>query len=263
MEVKTMTSATVAGKLVVNALTALMVDRKFDATGKFWSDAFIQHSPSRPPHRDGVLQYAQQFSSRTTSKYNIIRVIADIDLVAVHGLTEQDASEPVVSISVFRVKDDKIIEQWEGSQPYAKANPSGRTMLDGPTQPIGTDPSIVNRDLIAEFLKVVLIEGNFARAGEFIDANNYQQHNAMIGDGLSGLDTALKSMASHGSFWKDKAVHRLISQGNFVVTHSEGLFGERPTQFFDIFRIDGNLIVEHWDVIQDISTGSRNTNDVF
>ena len=41
----------------------------------------------------------------------------------------------------------------------------------------------------------------------------------------------------------------MIGEGNFVLTMSEGTLGEDPTAFYDLFRIEDGLIVEHWDVI--------------
>lgn len=44
-------------------------------------------------------------------------------------------------------------------------------------------------------------------------------------------------------------IHKVIGESNFVLTMSEGSFGGEPQSFYDLFRLENGLIVEHWDVI--------------
>jgi len=41
----------------------------------------------------------------------------------------------------------------------------------------------------------------------------------------------------------------VIGEGNFVLTMSEGTLGPDAMAFYDLFRLEDGLIVEHWDVI--------------
>jgi predicted SnoaL-like aldol condensation-catalyzing enzyme len=59
-------------------------------------------------------------------------------------------------------------------------------------------------------------------------------------------------------------VHWVLGEGNFVLTVSEGLFGPQggqPTAFYDLFRLEQGLIVEHWDVIEAIVPREQWQND--
>ena len=50
-------------------------------------------------------------------------------------------------------------------------------------------------------------------------------------------------------------VHKVLAEGNFVLTMSEGKFGKAPgdhVAYYDLFRLEDGMIVEHWDVIQNI-----------
>lgn len=78
------------------------------------------------------------------------------------------------------------------------------------------------------------------------------QHNPAIGDGLPGLGAALAQMAKHGITMKYAKVHRVLGEGNFVLTVSEGSFGGKATSFYDLFRVEGGKIAEHWDAIESI-----------
>ena len=44
----------------------------------------------------------------------------------------------------------------------------------------------------------------------------------------------------------DKA-HKVLGEGHFVLVVSEGTFGDRPTSFYDLCRIQNGKIAEHWD----------------
>ncbi len=101
--------------------------------------------------------------------------------------------------------------------------------------------------------------------GNFIEGDNYTQHNTAIADGLSGLSQALKVMAKQGITMSYSKVHKVLGEGNFVLAISEGSFGGKPTSFYDLFRVDQGKIVEHWDVIETIPPQSewKNQNGKF
>jgi predicted SnoaL-like aldol condensation-catalyzing enzyme len=44
---------------------------------------------------------------------------------------------------------------------------------------------------------------------------------------------------------------------------SEGTFGDTPTAYYDLFRLDDGKIVEHWDVIQEIPAEMAHDNGKF
>lgn len=65
-----------------------------------------------------------------------------------------------------------------------------------------------------------------------------------------GLIVALKYFAENGLVMQYDKVHKVLGEGNFVLTMSEGKFGKGDhVAFYDLFRLENGLIVEHWDVI--------------
>lgn len=84
----------------------------------------------------------------------------------------------------------------------------------------------------------------------YFDGDKYTQHNPQIGDGLSGLGAALEAMAAQGITMKYDRIHKLLSEGNFVLVVSEGTFAGQPTSFYDLFRVENGKIKEHWDTIE-------------
>ena len=52
----------------------------------------------------------------------------------------------------------------------------------------------------------------------------------------------------------------MVGEGNFVLAISEGEVGNKPTAFYDLFRVEAGKIAEHWDVISAILPDSEAAN---
>lgn len=184
-----------------------------------------------------------------SAKVRTVRVIEDGDLVAAH--TEYDFFGPKIGFDLFRFEGGKIVEHWDNLQETPKGpNPSGRSMIDGPVEITDRERTAANKQLVSGFLDDVLVHGRMDRLAGYIDGERYAQHNPQIGDGLSGLGKALAAMADAGVTMRYDRVHRVIGEGNFVLAVSEGSFAGKPTSFYDLFRVEGGKLVEHWDTIE-------------
>ena len=125
-------------------------------------------------------------------------------------------------------------------------------MTDGPTEIKDIDKTQANKRFVQDFAQDVLRDGKVDKITYYISTETYHQHNPGIGDGLDGLSKALESMAKQGLTMKYHTLHKVIGEGNFVLTLSEGQFAGKHVAFYDLFRVESGNIVEHWDVIQDI-----------
>lgn len=86
----------------------------------------------------------------------------------------------------------------------------------------------------------------------------------MIADGLSGIVAAVEALTAANNMFVYKEIHAVQGEGNFVLTVSEGEWGGQSHAFYDLFRMEGGKIVEHWEVIQPVPTeGLANTNGMF
>lgn len=99
----------------------------------------------------------------------------------------------------------------------------------------------------------------------YFDGDRYIQHNPAIADGLSGLGAALTEMAQQGIAMTYTRLHKVLGEGNFVLTISEGNFGGKDVAFYDLFRVEAGKIAEHWDVIEPIPAKEewKNPNGKF
>jgi predicted SnoaL-like aldol condensation-catalyzing enzyme len=198
-----------------------------------------------------------------SARVNTVRVFQDGDFVFAH--TDYDFFGPKIGFDIFRFEDGRIVEHWDNLQKTAGPNPSGRTMIDGPSDAGDPARTAASKVLVKSFVDDVLVGGQFDKLPTYIAGEDYAQHNPAIGDGLSGLDAAIAAMASMGVTMRYDRVHRVLGEGDFVLTVSEGALGGEHVAFFDLFRVSSGRIVEHWDTIESIPPRAEweNSNGKF
>jgi len=199
-------------------------------------------------------------------KANVVRALEDGDFVITH--TEYDFFGPKAAFDVFRFEDGKIVEHWDNLTPVTPKNPSGRTQFDGETKIIDSEKTEANKTLVKNLIDDVFLNGKNDKITSYINPEKYIQHNSAVADGLDGLGNALKYFQENEMVMIYKKVHKVLGEGNFVLSMSEGKFGKSPgtnVAFYDLFRIENGLIVEHWDVIEEIPAQEnwKNQNGKF
>src|SRR6056297_3326926 len=161
-------------------------------------------------------------------------------------------------------ENGRVAEHWDALQPLVTETASGRTQTDGPTEVTDLDRTEANKALAVALIEDVLMGRDPARITDYISAESYAQHNPMIADGLDGIIEAVETLTAQGNMFVYTEIHAVLGEGNFVLTVSEGEWSGQTHAFYDLFRMDDGMIVEHWDVIQPVPTeGLANTNGMF
>ena len=194
-------------------------------------------------------------------RYEPARVIADGDLVALHGVYHGFGPEPLVAFDLFRVADGKLAEHWDGLVPVVTETASGRSQTDGQAEPANADTE-QSRALVREFAQRVLQDADYSVLTDYISTETYLQHNPEAADGLDGFGAAAAKWAGQGKNLVYKTVHKVVAEGDLVLLQSEGEFGE-PVAYWDLFRVENGKIVEHWDVVAPIPAELPHTNGLF
>jgi predicted SnoaL-like aldol condensation-catalyzing enzyme len=121
-----------------------------------------------------------------------------------------------------------------------------------------------NVDIVTNFYSLAFKEHKVVEAAErFLDPN-YIQHNPNVPDGRKPfVDFFVPFFKANKEARAE--VKRVIADGDLVVlhVHSKMTAADRGRAIVDIFRVKGNRIVEHWDVIQAIPEKSANNNTMF
>lgn len=214
---------------------------------------YIQHNPQTHEGSEGLAALFKRLA-QTNPRVNIVRIFSDGDYV--FGHTEYDFATRRIGFEVFRFEGDQAVEHWDNIQPRLGPNPSGRSMVDGPTHAADLELTEENRATARAFVEEVLINRNLEKLDAFIEDAPFIEHNPAMGDGLAALRAALEGPAI--AYQK---LHRVLAEGNFVLCVSEGQREGVHTSFYDLFRLEGGKIAEHWDTTEKVPPASEWKND--
>lgn len=244
--------------LLTQAMNALFRDFDEDEMRRLFKPDYIQHNPYVPTGLDPVIGLLPALKGADFG-YTTHRIIEEGDLMLTHTTyhnAEVFGAEKVVALDLWRIEDGQVAEHWDAIIPHQEETASGRSQTDGMTEVRDLDKTAANKKLVTAFVTNVLIGGDVSQMSEYIRKDLYDQHNPMVKDGPEALKIALKEITND-------RIHRVIGQGNFVLTQSEGSWKGKPVAIYDLFRVDRGKIVEHWDVIQEIPSEMAHENGMF
>jgi predicted SnoaL-like aldol condensation-catalyzing enzyme len=137
----------------------------------------------------------------------------------------------------------------------------GPSQFDGETAVKDLDKTEANKEAVTKLFEVV-VNGPPEKLGEVIQATfdpEYVNHSPGVGHGIPNLFAAFEREQ-----WVYTKNHKVLGEGNFVLSISEGTAKGVPTAFYDLLRFENGKVVEHWDVILPIpSEGLANDNGMF
>ncbi len=214
------------------------------------ADDYIQHSKAVKPGKAGILEaltYMKQMPKPPSTTPPFVRLIAEGDFV-VTNLSFNWSGKQRVVVDLFRIENGKAAEHWDAVQDQPETSLNGHAMMDGPLPIEDAHLTASNKKIAGEFFQQVFIDRQIEALPQFI-VTALIQHKPEIANGIEGLQAFLSQDASVISF---SAIHRIISEGDFVVIQSQGTITRQPTIFYDIFRLSDGQIVEQWGVSQAI-----------
>ncbi len=223
---------------------------------------YIQHKATFPDGKAVLNNFITGNPTGTTVTTH--RSFADGEIVVLHstyGGTRNNGI-PQVTFDVFRFENGLIVEHWDNLDDE-KDDGDGTTQTNGATTP-ATDlgQTETNRTFLQNMAQDLFVKGDWSKLRDYFDVDAYVQHS--VGAGTDG--SFLESIEGQTlPFYT--SVEFVYVEGNFGITLSQGpdITGqdtEGTYAYYDLFRIENGLIVEHWDVIQAIPQESDwvNTN---
>ncbi|UVO49932.1 nuclear transport factor 2 family protein [Sphingomonas sp. SUN019] len=97
--------------LVIEAMTSLFQRHDVSAVEQHYAADYIQHNPSIPQGRDALQTLVAGLSQDVYYEPGLI--VAEGDLVAIHGRIRGWADVPQVVVDLFRIEDGKLAEHWD------------------------------------------------------------------------------------------------------------------------------------------------------
>ena len=111
-------------------------------------------------------------------------------------------------------------------------------------------------DMVSE-----LVGGHTDRLADYVDVDAFADHNPRLAGDADALRAAL-TLTTDGRREIDyQRVHRVLAEGNFVLCVSEGSLGGVHAALYDLFRVAGARLVEHWDTTEKIAPRGEWKND--
>lgn len=205
---------------------------------------YTQHSTGVGDGAEGFLAFFEPFVERNPKReIEIVRILEDGPWVFCNAYQSlNDGAAEWVTMDLFYTDaEGLILEHWDTIGAYIADPKSGADMVRGTAEIDPRADTDANKAVVLEYTKQVLQERGFDKLGQFM-SDNVIQRAASIGTGLVGMADWLCSDA-FGSF---EFLFQLVGQGDFVATYSKRHAGGTDIAVFDIYRVAGGKIVEHW-----------------
>lgn len=114
--------------LVLEAMTSLFQRHDASAVERLYAADYIQHNPNIPQGRDALQALVAGLSPSVYYEPGLM--IAEGDLVAIHGRIRGWADAPQVVVDIFRVEGGKLVEHWDVLQDEISVALGGISMFD-------------------------------------------------------------------------------------------------------------------------------------
>jgi predicted SnoaL-like aldol condensation-catalyzing enzyme/truncated hemoglobin YjbI len=254
-------------KMTTNKEKAIAINRAVqngdvESAAALVTENYIQHTPNVPDGKRGLQILITKIKNKEipAPKISNVRIFEDGEFVVLH----HDVSWPnrKAMFEVFRFENGLAAEHWSGIADHPEKTANGHSMLDGPTEIKDKNLTQKNKELATSFVEAVLIKGQFNSLSDFYHPEIIQ-HNPFIDNTILGLLRGVEELQKQGISFQIKKIYKVLGEGNFVLVCSEGEFAGKHTAFFDLFRVDKNIIVEHWDVLQEIPEKLAHDNGFF
>jgi predicted SnoaL-like aldol condensation-catalyzing enzyme/truncated hemoglobin YjbI len=226
------------------------------------TENYVQHTPAVPDGRNGLRILITKIKNKEipAPKITNVRSFEDGNFVVLH----HDVRWPnrKAMFEIFRFENGLAAEHWSGIADHPESTVNGHSMVDGATDVNDIKFTRKNKELATAFVQTVLIEGQFDKLSDFYHPEIIQ-HNPFIDNTVPGLLKGLEALQKQGISIEIKKIVNVFGEGNFVLVCSEGKFSGKNTAFFDLFRIQNDKVVEHWDVLQEIPEKMAHDNGFF
>jgi len=94
-------------------------------------------------------------------------------------------------------------------------------------------------------------------------SKDFVQHNPTIADGPEGVKALLQMLASQGVQKQKIEFKHIIAEDDIVILHSRYEMAGKEWRFIDIYRLENNKFVEHWDAMMQMPEKRANNNLMF
>ena len=125
-------------------------------------------------------------------------------------------------------------------------------------------PRASNKAIVTAFYDLAFVKHQPAAAARAYLGEHYIQHNPRVPNGPTAFIAFFENLLRTNPGFSTR-VCKVVAEGDLVVIHAHAKKDPQDPglAIVDIFRVDHGKIVEHWDVIQPVTTDAANGNTMF
>jgi predicted SnoaL-like aldol condensation-catalyzing enzyme len=263
-------------KSAVRFMYSVIFDQgKTELVSKFFAENYIQHDPTQPNGRQGVIDFVHaKLAQQPRPWFMIKHILADGDFVAVHVQvtpTPSDEFSGQAVLDLYRLDHGLIVEHWVSIQDVPPTSASGNSMFStlypNPPARVSEQQEAANRELVRSLADRLFNHGDLSVVDQYWAGPNYIQHNPMIPNGADALKGFLSLDPPSLSQMNTKYA---VADGNYVLLFQHMVFPSAdPNNEFagftvaDLYHVVNQKVVEHWDVGQPVPATSVSGNSMF
>ncbi|MER9334201.1 ester cyclase [Mesorhizobium sp. M0293] len=94
-------------------------------------------------------------------------------------------------------------------------------------------------------------------------SKDFVQHNPTIADGPAGVKQLVQMLISQGVDKQKVEFKHVIANGDIVILHTRYEMVGNEWRFIDIYRVEDDKLVEHWDAMMQMPDTRANNNPMF
>ncbi len=224
---------------------------------KIIAENYIQHNPQVKTGRSGLLEaitYLKSLPQNNEALKPFMRIFAERDYVVVHSRFEFAGQKKIV-IDLFRLEDGLLAEHWDAIKDESNTSVNGNSEIEGPIQIEDDALTQKNRAVVKNFVRGVLQKGNFDIVDDYVKMDVVQHH--------PGLQNGIPGIREYAKEVRIIKMHRMVAQGNFVLTQAEAMINDKESVAYNIYRLEEGKIAEHWSVTQEIPVKMAHDNGML
>lgn len=262
-------------QLVFDMYRTVFAAGQVEAIDRYFSPDYLEHSQVELNGLDALKARVAASIPRQDAVPallpDLVTLLAEGDYVVLAQVThylEPDGSGATYTstgFDMYRIEDGRIAEHWDGRQlrpglgipPASEGGPLPVIGVQGLAQHamlMNADPQLfANKRLAFDLWRHLPEAGREELAPLYVD-EIYIQHNPNAATGRAGMQAYFAQRPDSSiDTWLEDPIVAMVAEGDLVVqalqeerTHPDT--GETYyVPWFDMFRIQDNLVIEHWD----------------
>ena len=200
----------------------------------------MQHNPYAAAGVEGLTHFINQ-APRDQLQLNVVRAFQDGPYVVTQAKGQRSGRSTFFDI--FRFEDGLVVEHWAFSAMDAPPNRCGHTQIDGPAEPKHLQDTEKNKSLLRRYYETFHIDGDHSRSKQYFSGDLMIRHEPGVRDGVAEFMRDVEVLMQHRTI---DEIRFLLGQGDFVFIAAKGIDEGEPCLYIDLYRVQGDKIVEHW-----------------